>query len=59
MRGVLNDAVSIFFPDATLASAFAARWCGGYRVETAGSVFQVRDDDIQHRGSGRRPHRTP
>jgi hypothetical protein len=27
MRGVLNDAVSIYFPDATLASAFAARWC--------------------------------
>jgi hypothetical protein len=25
-RGVLNDAVSIYFSDATLASAFVARW---------------------------------
>ena len=27
MRGVLNDAVSIYFIDDTLASAFVARWC--------------------------------
>jgi hypothetical protein len=27
MRGVLNDAVSIYFLDATLAGAFVARWC--------------------------------
>ena len=26
-RGVLNDALSIYFADATLASAFVARWC--------------------------------
>ena len=26
MRGLLNDAVSIYFLDATLASAFVARW---------------------------------
>ena len=45
MRGVLNDAVSIYFLDTTLASAFVARWCAGHRVETAGGVFQVRDDD--------------
>ncbi|HEX4595203.1 MAG TPA: hypothetical protein VH157_13055 [Bryobacteraceae bacterium] len=53
-RGVLNDAASIYFLDATLAGAFVARWCAGYRVETAGGVFQVRDYDLQHRGSGRR-----
>jgi hypothetical protein len=40
-RGVLNDALSIYFADATLASAFVARWCVGSRVETAGGVFQV------------------
>jgi hypothetical protein len=45
MRGVLNDAVSIYFLDATLASAFVARWCAGYTVETAGGVFQVREDE--------------
>ena len=27
VRGVLNDAVSIYFLDAMLASAFVARWC--------------------------------
>src|SRR5712691_1591665 len=58
MRGVLNDAVSIYFLDATLASAFVARWCAGYRVETAGGVFQVREDETLLRvGSGL--HRTP
>jgi hypothetical protein len=35
-RGVLNDAASIYFLDTTLAGAFVARWCGGYRMETAG-----------------------
>jgi hypothetical protein len=29
-RGVLNDAISIYFADATLASAFVARCCAGY-----------------------------
>jgi hypothetical protein len=43
MRGVLNDAVSIYFVDATLASAFVARVVrrlqsrdGGRRVQGAG-----------------------
>ncbi|SRR6266436_43149 len=44
-RCVLNDALSIYFADATLASAFVARWCAGYKVETAGGVFQVREDE--------------
>jgi hypothetical protein len=35
MRGVLNDALSIYFGDPTLASAFVARWRAGYQVETA------------------------
>jgi hypothetical protein len=43
-RGVLNDAISIYFADATLASAFVAGWCAGSRVETAGGVFRVRED---------------
>jgi hypothetical protein len=33
-----------YFGDATLASAFVARWCVGAKVETAGGVFQVRED---------------
>jgi hypothetical protein len=40
VRGVLNDAVSIYFLDATLASAFVARWCAGSRIETDGGVFR-------------------
>ena len=55
---MLNDALSIYFADATLASAFVARWCIGSRVETAGGVFQVRDDEPEARvGSGL--HKTP
>jgi hypothetical protein len=43
--GLLNDALSIYFADAMLASAFVARWCVGSRVKTAGGVFQVREDE--------------
>jgi hypothetical protein len=42
-RGVLNDAISIYFADATLASAFVARWCVGSKVEATGGVFRVRE----------------
>jgi hypothetical protein len=56
-RGVLNDALSIYFADATLASAFVARWCVGARAETTDSVFQVREDEPGARvGVG--PHKT-
>jgi hypothetical protein len=55
---VLNDAVSIYFIDATLASAFVARWCAASRIETEGGVFRIRDDEPAERiGAGL--HRTP
>jgi hypothetical protein len=58
VRGVLNDAVSLYFADATLASAFVARWCAGSKVETAGGVFQIREGEPAPRvGAGL--HRTP
>jgi hypothetical protein len=58
MRGVLNEALSIYFADATLASAFVARWCVGAKVETTGGVFQVREDEPTPRvGAGL--HRAP
>jgi hypothetical protein len=57
MRGVLNDAISIYFLDPTLAGAFVARWCAGYRAETAGGIFQVRDDAPAPR-VGARMHQT-
>ena len=58
MRGVLNDAISIYFADATLASAFAARWCVGSKVDITGGVFQLREDEpVPRVGAGL--HRTP
>ena len=57
-RGVLNDAVSIYFPDAALAGAFVARWCiGYYKVQTAEGAFRVREDEPAPR-VGARLHRT-
>src|SRR5260370_42474428 len=58
MRGVLNDAVSIYFLDATLASAFVARWCAGYKIETAEGVFRVRTNEPTPRTTASM-HRTP
>jgi hypothetical protein len=57
-RGVVNDALSIYFGDPTLASAFVARWCAGYKVKTAGGVFQVPEDEPKPRARVT-PHRTP
>ena len=55
---MLNDALSIYFADATLANAFVARWCLGAKVEPTGGVFQVREDEPAPRvGAGL--HRTP
>jgi hypothetical protein len=48
-RGVLNDAVSIYFADAALANAFVTRWCVGAKAEMAGGVFQVREDEPEPR----------
>src|SRR5438067_1023948 len=58
MRGVVNDAVSLYFADATLATAFVARWCAASKIETARGVFRVREDGPAPRvGAGL--HRTP
>ena len=55
---MLNDAISLYFVDPTLASAFVARWCVGSKTEAAGGVFQVRKDEPAPRlGAGL--HRTP
>ena len=49
IRGVLNDAVSIYFIDAALASAFVARWCAASKIETEGGLFRIRDDELAPR----------
>ena len=51
-RGVLSDALSIYFADATLASAFVARWSVGAKVRDARRVFQVREDEPEPRVGG-------
>ena len=43
-RGVVNDAVAVYFRDPTLASGFVARWCAANKVETAAGAFRVRED---------------
>jgi hypothetical protein len=58
MRGVVNDAIAIYFADPTLASAFVQRWCVGYRVETVDGAFRVREDAPAPRVPGPL-HRTP
>jgi hypothetical protein len=44
MRGVVNDAVAVYFLDATLAAASVARWCAGSKAESSDGAFQVRED---------------
>ena len=58
LRGVLNDAVGVYFCDATLASAFVARWCRGGKIEAVDGAFQIRDDVPPVR-RGAPLHRTP
>jgi hypothetical protein len=44
LRGVVNDALAIYFLDTALANAFVARCCLGYRIETIEGSFRLRDD---------------
>ena len=55
-RDVLNETLSIYFGDATAANAFVGPGCA--RAETAGGVFQARDDDAEARVSAG-THKTP
>ena len=57
-RFALNDAIAIYFNDATLAAAFVARWCAGYRAESTDGVFQIREDEPTPRISAGF-HKTP
>jgi hypothetical protein len=59
VRGVLNDAISIYFADATFARAHSSRaGAPAPKVEIAGGVLQVREDEPAPRiDTGL--HRTP
>ena len=43
-RGVINDALAIYFLDAAIASAFVTRWCKGQKAEVDQGAFLVRED---------------
>jgi hypothetical protein len=49
LRGVVNDAVAVYFLDAALASAFVARWRRRRLPDVADGAFVVRDDEPQAR----------
>jgi hypothetical protein len=57
LRGVINDAVAIYFLDAALAAAFVSRWCAGSKVEISEGAFRVREDRTAPRAQAR-PHKT-
>ena len=57
-RGVVNDALALYFADVTLASAFVTRWCAAQRAEVVDGTYQVRDNEPTPRiGAGL--HKTP
>ncbi len=57
LRGVVNDAVAIYFLNAALAVAFVSRWCAGSNVEISDGAFRVREDQPAHRAVAA-PHKT-
>jgi hypothetical protein len=57
-RGVVNDAIAVYFLDVNLAGAFVARWCAGRKVEMTAGAFRVREDAPAPR-VGAVAHRTP
>ena len=58
LRGVVNDAVAIYFPDTALARAFVARWCTGQKPEIEQGALQLRDDAPTPRRVARH-HKSP
>lgn len=56
-RGVINDAVAIYFLNAALAAAFVSRWCAGSAVEISDGAFRVREDQPARRAVPG-PHKT-
>jgi hypothetical protein len=58
IRGVVNDAVAIYFADVTIAGAFVSRWCRTQKVETVDGLYRVREDEPTPRKAAAR-HKTP
>ena len=58
MREIVNDSIAVYLADATIASAFVARWCAGHKAESMCGLFRVREDEPKPR-IGATPHKTP
>jgi hypothetical protein len=58
IRGVINDAVAVYFRDAILAAAFVARWCAPVPRDTSEGFFHVREDEPTARNAAQH-HKTP
>ncbi len=58
LRGVVNDAVAVYFGDAAMAGAFVARWCHHATAEAVRGAFEVRQDAPPARRAAPL-HRTP
>jgi fructose-specific phosphotransferase system IIC component len=58
LSGIANDAIAFYFDDPAFAHAFVVRFCCGYRVETIGGAFAIRDDTPLPRRSAP-AHKTP
>ena len=56
--GIPNDAMAIYFADATIASAFVVRWCAGHRAASLNGLFQIREDEPKKRVP-LKGHKTP
>jgi hypothetical protein len=56
--GIVNDSPALNVEDADLAHVFVAHFCCGYRVETIGGAFAVRNDARSARRNGP-AHKTP
>jgi hypothetical protein len=57
-RGIVNDALAIYFADVTLANALVACWCSAQKVEIVDGLYRVRDNEpVARIGAG--PHKTP
>jgi len=58
IRGVINDAVAVYFRDAILAAAFVARWCAPATRGMAEGFFHIREDEPAARKPAQH-HKTP
>jgi hypothetical protein len=58
LRGVVNEAVAVYFADASLAAAFVTGWCRRRLPDVADGGFLVREIDPPQRAATR-AHKTP